>query len=335
MSREIHGYRLTSEFTTAGGGQCRWAFGERNGREYFIKEFLAPTYPLPDSPGSAATKARKLARCRQFEQRHLNLMASLAGLSKTGGNLVVAHDFFRHGARYYKVTIKVDVSTIDIGLIPALPRRAQVILATTVAHSLQILHRLGLVHGDVKPPNVLLKRTAKGLYTSKLIDFDDAYESGRPPVPDELVGDIAYYSPEAQRYVLHEATATELTCAADIFALGILINEYLTGARPAFPGGLTGAAGVLAASAFTTGLESAWPAMDRLVRRMLAADAAARPDIAAVIAALRDIRDGGTGEFPAEPVEPPPPAGPAYLKGKLTEARPGAPYLQGSMHKKR
>jgi eukaryotic-like serine/threonine-protein kinase len=317
----INGYSLTSEFTTADGGQCRWAFAERAGREYFVKEFLAPTFPLPDSPGSAATKARKLAACRRFEERQLTMMAALAGYARTGGNLVVAHDFFRSGTRYYKVTAKVRVSPIGIGRIPALPRRTQTILAATAAHSVGILHRLNLVHGDIKPPNVLLKETVKGLYAAKLIDFDDAYLSGHPPDPDELVGDLAYYSPETQRYVLHEATAAELTCAADVFSLGILFAEHLTGARPSFPDGMTCATGVLAGAAFATGLEAGWPPMDRLIRRMLAADGAARPDITEVIAALADIRDGRPEIALADP---------PHLQGTLITAA-GRPYLQGSM----
>lgn len=288
-------YRLTSDFTTAGGGQCRWAFAERDGREYFIKEYLAPTFPVPGSPGGAATKARKLAECRRFEERHQTLMTSLAGVSKAGGNLVVADDFFLHGARYYKVTVKVDASPLPLDRVRALPRRSLAILATTVAHSVQVLHRRNLVHGDIKPPNVLLKLTAKGIYTAKLIDLDDAYFSGRPVGADELVGDLAYYSPETQRYVLHEASAAELTCAADVFSLGILLTEYLTGARPAYPGGATCATGALSGAAFTTGLETSWPATDQLVRRMLRVAPAERPSSAEVVAALKDIRDGGPG----------------------------------------
>ena len=64
----------------------------------------------------------------------------------------------------------------------------------TVAHSLKILHDLKIVHGDLKPSNVLIKRTELG-YTTKLIDFDNAYIAGRPPPPEEIVGTINYYSP--------------------------------------------------------------------------------------------------------------------------------------------
>ena len=68
-------------------------------------------------------------------------------------------------------------------------------LLKTVAHSLKILHDLRIVHSDLKPSNVLIKRTELG-YTTKLIDFDSSYIAGNPPPPEEIVGTMNYYSPE-------------------------------------------------------------------------------------------------------------------------------------------
>src|SRR4029450_8555262 len=84
----------------------------------------------------------------------------------------------------------------------------------------------------IKPSNVLVKRTELG-YTTKLIDFDSAYLTGEPPPPGEIVGTMNYYSPELVGYIQETGpTAVELTQKADIFALGLIYAEYLTGAPP-------------------------------------------------------------------------------------------------------
>ena len=104
----------------------------------------------------------------------------------------------------------------------------------TVAHSLKILHDLRIVHSDLKPSNVLVKRTELG-YTTKLIDFDSSYIAGRPPPPEEIVGTINYYSPELLGYIQEAGvTPAELGVASDVFALGLIYTEYLTGAPPPF-----------------------------------------------------------------------------------------------------
>jgi serine/threonine protein kinase len=80
----------------------------------------------------------------------------------------------------------------------------------------------------------LIKRTEVG-YTTKLIDFDNAYIAGRPPPPEEIVGTINYYSPELLGYIQEVGvSASELGVGSDIFALGLIYTEYLTGAPPPF-----------------------------------------------------------------------------------------------------
>src|SRR2546421_2961578 len=86
----IRQYRIVDDFTTAGGGQCRWAPVETNGTRYFLKEFLKPIYPLPEAPGSVATKASQRERCQAFEARHNAVIDALKSRSLPGGNLVVA-----------------------------------------------------------------------------------------------------------------------------------------------------------------------------------------------------------------------------------------------------
>ena len=202
----LNGYRLLEDFRVVGAGLSEWSFAERGGREFFIKRFLSPTYPEADAPGSERIKAKKRARCAAFEAHHRGIQAAMAPLTTYGGNLIATLDFFRIGAKYYKVTEKVDVAGLQTRDIAALDFPAQLVLLKTVAHSLKILHDLQIVHSDLKPSNVLVKRTELG-YTTKLIDFDSSYIAGNPPPPEEIVGTMNYYSPELVRYIQGSAAS--------------------------------------------------------------------------------------------------------------------------------
>jgi len=315
----INGYTLTTKFHSAGGGQCQWAFAEKGGQAFFIKRFLQPTYPLPDGPGSAATKARKKAACEAFERRHKDMMQAVSRLSK-GGGVIVARDFFREGAKYYKVTEKVDVSTDSA--VSARPFAERILLMAVVCHSLAVLHRAGIVHGDLKPANVLLKRTAKDVLTAKLIDFDDAYMSGAPPAADVLVGDFVYYSPETHLYILGEGQAEELERASDVFALGILFTEYMTGSRPSTKGGSdTCAVAVLRGEELTTGIGEIDGELSDIVHQMLSRSPADRPQVNEVLARLKQIRKRDPQPRVAKLPEPP-----SRLRGKILERKPEPPH---------
>src|SRR5438045_2821398 len=122
----INGYKILQNSTTAGGGLSEWSFAEREGKQYFIKQFLSPTYPVEGAPGSAKTKLENRKRCEEFEGHQNALKSKLAGRSTEGGNLIVTLDFFCFGARYYKVTEKIDVASMEPKDICMLPMRTRV-----------------------------------------------------------------------------------------------------------------------------------------------------------------------------------------------------------------
>ena len=299
----IGGYRLLEDFRVVGAGLSEWTFAERDGRTYFIKRFLSPTYPDDAAPGSAKTKARKRARCAAFEAHHRGIQAAMAPLTSYGGNLIATLDFFRYGAKYYKVTEKVDLAGLDTSDVARLRFPAQLVLLKTVAHSLKILHDLDIVHSDLKPSNVLIKRTELG-YTTKLIDFDSSYVVGKPPPPEEIVGTMNYYSPELVSYIQGTGSAADLTTASDIFALGLIYSEYLTGALPAFdPAYHEAAIAVLNGTKLRLPAGHAPASVADLVERMLLGDHRARPRVGEVHASLMGLRSEtpttGRPPFPA------------------------------------
>jgi serine/threonine protein kinase len=321
----INGYRLVRDFSVVGAGLSKWTFAERGGREYFLKEFLSPTYPDDAAPGSEKTKAKKRARCAVFEAQHRGMQTALAPLSAYGGNLIVTLDFFRSGAKYYKVTEKVDAENLGPGGVAALELRQQLVLMKSVAHSLKILHDLRIVHGDLKPSNILVKRTELG-YTSKLIDFDSSYIAGRPPAADQIVGTINYYSPELLGYIQEAGVAPgELGVASDVFALGLIYSEFLTGAVPPFDAPLYHEPAVAVRSGVVLRVpRDGVPAvLADLVDRMLLADPAARPTIASVHSTLMGVRPAG------DPAATPAPS--SGLRGSLVgRAAAGAPAAAAS-----
>ena len=311
----VGGYTLLEDFRVVGAGLSEWTFASRDGREYFLKRFLSPTYPDDDAPGSDATKARKRARCAAFEAHHRGIKAALAPITSYGGNLVATLDFFRDGAKYYKVTEKIDVAGFSTADIARLDLPAKLVLLKTVTHSLKILHDLSIVHSDLKPSNVLVKRTERG-YTTKLIDFDSSYLVGSPPPPEEIVGTLNYYSPELVRYVQGAGAGEDLTTASDIFALGLIFAEYLTGSLPTFdPASHEAAVAVLGGAVLIVAPDGLPDTLRDLVQQMLLLDSAARPSVGEVHSTLLGL---GSGTTVARALRPPAPGAtaPSLLRGR-------------------
>jgi serine/threonine protein kinase len=291
----INGYEVTSRPSNADAGKCLWAFASRDGKEYFIKEFLDPKRPRADSMGSVADKERRFAECERFEKRQRRVAGLLRGDHPQAGNLVLTVDFFVDGTRYYKVTKRVHGADVRPH---ELDTDQQTVLLRTLVDSLCLLHQHAIVHGDLKPENILLHQpNASGLYTAKLIDFDDAYPAGEPPPREVVGGNPLYGAPEWLRYLRDDRAvqAEELTQAADMFSFGLLVHNYLTGELPAFPESHDSPAAAVLAGAtlrWHKRLPGPWT---ELLPTLTDADPAARPDIDQIAGVL----DGGAVPEPA------------------------------------
>jgi len=179
-----------------------------------------------------------------------------------------------------------------------LPVAEVVRLGARVAHALAHVHRAGVVHRDLKPSNVLLRPSAAGgdLGEPVLTDFgvarDDAAE--RLTRTGAVVGTPHYMAPEQLRGRREAAGAP-----ADLYALGVLLYESLTGELPY--AGSPAAVFAAALGGRPPGVRSlrrdAPPALDALVRRLLAAEPEGRPTAAEVARALEQIGAGSRPDW--------------------------------------
>ncbi|MDB5335198.1 MAG: pknB 29 [Planctomycetaceae bacterium] len=105
-------------------------------------------------------------------------------------------------------------------------------IAARLARGLDYAHRQGILHRDIKPANVLL--TADG--APKLADFNISFSSkldGASPAA-YFGGSLAYMSPEQLEACnpAHARQADSLDGRSDLYSLGVLLWELLTGTRP-------------------------------------------------------------------------------------------------------
>lgn len=230
MGETINRYNLLGSFQNQDAGFSRWTFAEKDGNKFFLKEFLSPVYPDQDSL-TETLRLERIEECREFEKKQKLLYERVNKASD--GNLVRIIEFFRCDSHYYISTPKVEVVSSSLEKISSLPMEKKLFLCKTVAHSIKMLHANHIVHADLKENNILVQKSVTGEYVGKIIDFDCSFFEENPPVSEkELSGDQVYFAPEACRFIFGETV--ELTCKMDVFALGLLFHQYLTGKLPEF-----------------------------------------------------------------------------------------------------
>ncbi len=158
---------------------------------------------------------------RDLQQQFLREAQIIGGLSHP--NIVALYDVGtnKEGAPYFVMEYvegKTLESVFDAGPLP-LPRVA--VWAGDLATALGQAHRAKIIHGDVKPANVLM--TPEGQV--KLGDFGIARFSTQVSGSGNLMGTPAYLSPEQILGNLQDSRS-------DLFSLGIILYQMSTGIRP-------------------------------------------------------------------------------------------------------
>lgn len=279
----INGYQTIGELKSANSGYAKWGFARKNGIEYFIKEFLSPIYPLDATVLSKEQILHKRRICNDFEAEKRGFYNELAKCAT--GNVVTVIDFFRFGSKYYAVTEKVDAAKIDPLDMFRFGLDQKILIMKIILHCVNTLHQNHIVHGDIKPNNILFKATKKGKYTAKIIDFDSSFLESKPPKSEEeFQGDLVYLAPESFLFMAEEEGGV-LTTKIDVFALGILFHQYMSGQLPGFDTSKYDYAFEAVLDGNTLTMSSMLPEnIQNIISKMLDRDPDMRPTVAEVFA---------------------------------------------------
>lgn len=286
---EINGYQLKSDFATENAGNCRWSFAQKDGYDYFIKEFLSPKYPLDESLFGPELTQKKRESAELFFYQKERFYQCLAKC-RTGNNVIVL-DFFRSGTKYYAVSEQIKGRFFTIQEIAALSEDAKYTLIRSILYSISVLHKMHIVHSDLRPDNILIIPTIGGYCTAKIIDFDDGFWETEPP--KELKGSQNYFSPEAVRRIKGEPVS--VTTKSDIWALGLLFHQYWTGRMPTFSDEYHYASEAALNSSPLAISDSVPDLLKHILREMLSAEPDDRPTAEDALMILSSGHSNGTG----------------------------------------
>ena len=140
-------------------------------------------------------------------------------------NIVSIYDVENEGEFYYLILEYVEGMTLKDYMIknPRIPIETIIHIAKQIAAGFSHAHQNGIIHRDIKPQNILMNDNL----TCKITDFGIARAYGDTTLTqtNQMLGTVYYLSPE-------QARGNVATAQSDIYSLGILIFEMITGQIP-------------------------------------------------------------------------------------------------------
>ena len=266
LQRTYGTYRVESWLARGGMGTVYRARDERLDRIAALK-FLPP-----NRVADAEARDRLLREARAASALDHPNICTIFGVEQTpGGEPFIAM------ALYDGETLAARVGRGPV------PVAESVRITTQVARGLVYAHARGIAHRDLTPRNLML--TADGI--TKILDFGLASAAGAGE-KHGASGTVPYMSPEQVRQ-------DQLDPRTDVWSLGVVWYEMLTGQRPFQGDDASGTIRAIQAAA-PRPIREVRPEVPRavaaLIGRMLAPSAADRPNAASLLAALEALGDG-------------------------------------------
>ncbi len=207
MEKKLDNYKILEMIGRGGMATVYRALQESLDRTVALKELdLSQSQSIP----AAAERFRLEAR-------------AAASLEHTC--IINIYDFWEQDDKAYITMELIDGIELKDGLdrIGSLHPVLALYIGRDVGEALQYAHGKGMIHRDVKPANIMLTT----LGNVKLADFGIVSVTGSADLTmaDQILGTPAYMSPE-------QIKGGELTPQTDIFSLGIVLYEMVTGKRP-------------------------------------------------------------------------------------------------------
>ena len=253
-------YRPLRPLGRGGSGSVWLARDERTGLEVALKI-------VPREGKRASRAAREMEAASRLRHERCVRAYDFGGDS---GHVYIAYEYVQGS------TLRETLRSGKLGDRDAVEASAQILDA--LAHA----HRIGIVHRDVKPSNVLVE--VAQTISIRLLDFGLAQfdEADTLTAVGDVPGTLAYIAPERLR-------GGDATAASDVWAVGVLLWEALVGEHPFWGVPLPQVAAAIEAGAkpISTARPDVPPALADAVSSALTIDPSRRPSAEQLADALR------------------------------------------------